>query len=131
MRVETFQAIDTAARRAVYEARVQFIADCRLRTLDTLLLAGLDRIEAMINHKWKNKNMAAFKALSKKSKRASQHRTLAAGANNRKANWTEQDEVTVMRSTDTDEVLAINLGRTLKGVRQKRNRLRKAFQATP
>ena len=130
MKLETFKAIDTAARCAVYEARVQFIADCRLRTIDTLLLAGFDHIEAMVNHKWKTKNMAAFKALSKRSKRASQQRTLAAGANNRRANWTEQDEVKIMTSTDKDEVLAISLGRTLKGVRQKRNRLRKAFEAT-
>ena len=123
MKAEDWNAITSEAAATRLNERMAALDAMAAMTNDALLLSGIERIRAMVQTKWKTPSKNA-RAVREASRRAAQGRTEVT-AGNRKKPWTREDETLVADALMTDEDIAVHVGRTLKAVRKKREKLRK------
>lgn len=124
MKRETFDAIQDAEISARLESRMRCLDAMCAMTDDVGILAGLERLRKQFQLKWRPD--PPDKALrQKRYADAAQDRTMKAAANRRRF-WTAEDEAAVANLAIRDEDIALTLGRTLRAVRRKRDKLRAA-----
>jgi hypothetical protein len=129
MRKEIYEPLRDRSAAEKRAERLHVLAQMRALTSDSLILAGIDRIEAMMTAKWPGKNPKQLERAAA-SLQAAQSRTRS-GAKQHGERWSDEDQSYVLHSNERDEEIALRLCRTLRSVRTMRDRLRKQGLVTP